>query len=161
MGINRAQKAANRISGSNVSGSDRNASLRLMEWLAAVTGAIICVVVPLLFAQRQGWDFPFPGLYFIEIALCGVLVMTYVALRLRLLPAWGIVPWTAAGIILAFVILGGFSIGPFLIPALIGFLAGGVLGDLQSGTPLAQRLGIFLVAAVVQGASMLLATLIF
>ena len=142
------------------SGNIKN-SLRVGEWIAAIAAALTSLVVPLMFAQAGGRDFPLPALYFIEIALLGLLVLGYVARRPRWGSRWGILPWAAGGINLAFVILGGFSIGPFLIPALIGFLAVGVLGDLQSGTPLAQRLGIFLVAAVVQGASMLLAALIF
>ena len=160
MGINRAQKAPDRIPGSNVSGSSNKTVLRVLEWLAALAGAITCTIVPLLFARPGGWDFPFPGLYFIEIALVGVSVLGYVALRPRLYRVWDAIPWSAAGIILAFVILGGFSIGPSLIPTLVAFLAVGILAGMQSGTLAAQRLGILLVAALAQGATMLLATLI-
>lgn len=141
--------------------SGGNTALRLLEWLAAVVGAVTSLVVPLLFAQPQGRDFPLPGIYFIEIALSGLLVMVYVAFRKRLSPVWGLVPWAAAGIILAFVILGGFSIGPYLMPALIAFLAVGVLASIQTGAPVAQRVGILLVAAVAQGVTMLFATLLF
>jgi hypothetical protein len=130
---------------------------RAAEWFAALVGAINCILVPVLFAQPGGMDFPFPGLYFIEIALLGVLVLVFVALRPRLGGRWNALPWAAAGIILAFVILGGFSIGPYLIPALITFSITGILVDWQTGGMLTHHLGLLLMAAVVQGAVMALA----
>lgn len=140
------------------SGSKR--ALRFIEWLAAIVGASIYVAVPLLFAQPGGRDFPLPGLYFVEIALTGVLVLGYAAFRPRLAKGWGVAPWVAGGIILAFVVLGGFSIGPYLLPALLAFLVVGLLADVQAGTLAARQLLPLLVATVVQGVIMLLATLI-
>ncbi|HMT20220.1 MAG TPA: hypothetical protein PKE20_03070 [Promineifilum sp.] len=99
--------------------------MRVLEWVAALVGAANCVIVPLLFAQPGGRDFPLPGLYFIEIVAVGVLVAIFVALRPRLSPRWNAIPWIAAGIILTFVILGGFSIGLYLIPAAIAFAVTG------------------------------------
>lgn len=136
---------------------DNKPAARLLEWLAAVIGAANCVIVPLLFAQPGQRDFPFPALYFIEIALLGVAVITCVALRPATPGRWSIVPWIAAGIILAFVILGGFSIGFFLIPALFAFIVAGVAIDKQAGGPIARHFGLLLVAAIAQGAFMLLA----
>lgn len=133
---------------------------RVGEWLAALVGAINCILVPALFAQPGGMDFPFPGLYFIEIAALGVLVLGFIALRPRLSLRWNALPWLAAGIVLAFVILGGFSIGPFLIPALLAFIATGILVDWQTGGAIARNVGLLFVAAVVQGAVMALATMI-
>lgn len=130
---------------------------RILEWLAAVIGAANCVIVPLLFAQPGGRDFPFPVLYFIEIALLGVAVVLYVALRSAAPGRWSVVPWAAAGIILAFVILGGFSIGYFLIPAFLAFTFVGVVADRQTGGPIARHFGLLLVAAIAQAAFMLLA----
>lgn len=127
---------------------------RVLEWLAALIAAINCIAVPLLFAQPQGQNFPFPGLYFIEIAVLGLIILVFVTLRPRLGSHWNALPWVAAGIILAFVVLGGFSIGPYLIPALIAFVATGVFVDLQTGGFAARRLGYLLVAAVMQGAVM-------
>jgi hypothetical protein len=134
--------------------------MRMTEWLAALVGAVNCVFVPLAFAQNQGSLFPLPALYFVEIATLGVLVLVFVALRSRLGLHWNALPWIAAGIILAFVILGGFSIGPFLIPALIAFIATGILVDWQTGGAITRNVGLLLVAAVVQGAVMALATMI-
>lgn len=90
----------------------KSSMLRPLEWLAALIGAINCILVPGLFAQ-QGRSFPLPFLYFLEIILLGVLVLLFVARRPQLDDRWHALPWAAAGVILAFVILGGFSIGFF------------------------------------------------
>jgi hypothetical protein len=113
-----------------------------------------------VFAQNQGTLFPLPGLYFIEIALLGVLVLLYVAARPGLKVRWPAVPWAAAGILLAFVIIAGFSIGPALIPAVAAFVVAGLLGDWQTGESLARHAGVFLVAAVAQGAVMVMLALV-
>lgn len=128
--------------------------MRAGQWLAALVGAINCVLVPAVFAQSQRPLFPLPGLYFVQIALLGVLVLAFVAARPQLKGRWAALPWLAAGIILAFVILGGFSIGLFLIPAFLAFVATGVLVDLQTGGPMSRHLGYLLLAAVAQAALM-------
>jgi len=133
---------------------------RLAVWLAALVGAVVCVLAPLLFAQQQNGLWPLPGLYFVQIALVGVLVLLFVA------AGWGLkagrrwLPWAAAGILLAFVILGGFSIGPFLLPAFAAFALLGILVDWPDDGAMARHAGVLLVAAVAQAALMLLATLI-
>ncbi len=130
------------------------------EWVAALIGAVNCVLVPAIFAQSQGDLFPFPGLYFVQLALVGVLVLAFVVARSRPKTRWPALPWVAAGIMLAFVVLGGFSIGPFLIPAFLAFLVTGVLVDVQTGAALARHIGLLIVAVVIQGALMALAILI-
>lgn len=125
---------------------------RLLEWIAALIGAVNCIIVPGAFFQSGQTDFPFPFLYFVEIALLGVLVIGFVAARPRLGTRWNALPWVAAGILLAFVILGGFSIGLFLIPAFLAFTITGFLVDLQTGGSMARHFGLLLVAAVAQGA---------
>jgi hypothetical protein len=127
---------------------------RLLEWIAAAIGAITCAVVPFLFVTNQQPLFPLPGLYFIEIMLLGLLVLVATAARPT---RWGnLMPWVAAGVLLAFVILGGFSIGPPLIPALVTFVIVGVLADWQTGGNMALHLALFLSVAVIQAMLMLL-----
>lgn len=133
--------------------------LRVAEWGAAAIGAVNCVLVPLLFAQQGGSDFPFPFLYFMEIVLVGPFVLIYVATRPGRKAQWQALPWVAAGIMLAFVLLGAFSIGFFLIPAFLAFTITGVLVDLQTGGAIAGHPGFLIVAAVTQGALMALLTL--
>lgn len=139
---------------------DTSSAKRLAEWIAALIGAVNCILVPFGFAQAGNRDFPLPALYFIEIALLGVLVLAFVALRPRLGRRWNALPWAAAGIILAFVILGGFSIGFYMVPALIAFIAVGALANAQSGGFAVNHVGLFLVAAVAQAALMLLLVLL-
>lgn len=134
-------------------------ALRLLEWVAGLIGASNSIYVPFLFVGAGAGDFPLPALYFIEIALVGVVVILFVAARPRFSPRWNAVPWTAAGIMLAFVILGGFSIGPFLIPALLTFVLVGLLADLQTGGPVGRHLGCLLVVGLIQGGIMLSLTL--
>lgn len=134
--------------------------LRVVEWLAALIGAVNCVLVPLLFAQTESDVFPLPGLYLIEITLLGLLVVVFVARRPRLDPRWYAIPWAGAGAILPFVFLGGFSIGFYLIPAVLAYILVGLLANLQLGRRLAGDLVVLVLAALVQGAVMALAILI-
>lgn len=136
-----------------------NGSGRLLEWLAALIGAANCILVPLAFAQSQENLFPLPGLYFIEIALVGVVVLAFVAWRPKLGERWLALPWLAAGIMLAFVTLGGFSIGFYLIPALIAFVIVGLISFRPTGS-VARYFSLLLVVAVVQGVMMMGATLL-
>lgn len=139
---------------------DRSPLGRALEWIAALIGAANCVVVPLLFI-RPGSDFPLPALYLVEIALIGLLTLYYVFARYQLDQRWDIVPWVAAGLILAFVILGGFSIGPYLIPALIAFTGLGILIEWETdGLSIVKNLGLLIAAALIQAAVMIAATLI-
>jgi hypothetical protein len=54
------------------------------------------------------------------------------------------------GVLLAFVILGGFSIGFFLIPATAAFLLAGFLLNRIEGGPLSKYIGLFLIAVILQ-----------
>ncbi len=118
----------------------------------AVAGAANCVIVPLFFASMQQPLFPLPGLYLLEIALVGLAGLA------SLLPAaspenrWGWVPWAAAGVLLAFVILGAWTIGFFLIPAALAFLVAGVLTRSHSPWP---PVAVLLAAALGQAALVL------
>lgn len=126
---------------------------RLFEWIAALIGAVNCLFVSIVFWQG---DFPAPALYLIEIALLGLFVVAFVAARARLSTRWNALPWVAAGILLAFVILGGFSIGFFLIPAFLAFAIVGVLADTMDHRAMARHFGFLLVAAVAHAAVMLM-----
>lgn len=134
----------------SVEGTDRR---RMLEWIAVLIGAANCIVVSVAFWQG---DFPFPALYLIQIALLGFFVAVFTAMRPQLGTRWNVLPWVAAGILLAFVILGGFSIGPFLIPAFLAFTIVGLLVDAQTHGSISRHAGLLFVAAVAQGALMVL-----
>jgi len=129
----------------------------IAEKILAIVGVVNCIVVPFLFATNQSELFPLPGLYFIEIALSGVLGLISVVTEHYEDWRWRIVPWIVAGILLAFVLLGGFSIGFFLIPATLAFLAVGFLGDRHRSRRMISHVGHFLIAATVQATIMLIA----
>jgi hypothetical protein len=120
----------------------------------AIVAAINCVIVPLLFAQQRPL-FPLPGLYFIEIISLGILGLTGLLLVESRSPFWRAVPWIAAGVLLAFVILGGFSIGFFLIPATLAFLLTGYLLNRIEGGRLSKYIGLFLITTILQATLMI------
>ncbi len=108
-------------------------------------GAVNVFVVPIVFAFGQDPLFPLPGLYFIEIALVG-LVAAYSIFR----RTWPLVPWLASGILLAFVVLGAWTIGFFLIPAVFAFSVAGYLSDGKPAGTLVRFAGSGILAALVQ-----------
>lgn len=111
-----------------------------LEWSVALIAAIDCLAVAFLFSLNQstlpGNSFsnlwPIPGLYFLELVALAVLALVSVSIHNTSQSLfWHSFPWFAAGIMLAFVVLGAWSIGSFLIPALLAFLLKGLLVDLR------------------------------
>lgn len=107
-------------------------------WISAWIAALDCLAVAILFSMSQstipGSTFsnlwPTPGLYFIELAILAVLILSAVPnLISPTTGLWRPVPWIASGIMLAFVVLGAWSIGPFLVPALLTFMLIAVLAE--------------------------------
>ncbi|HEX7975977.1 MAG TPA: hypothetical protein VF498_16330 [Anaerolineales bacterium] len=140
---------------SAASSTTRQKVLRLLEWAFAVFGAAVCLAVVDLFALQQLDElWPLPGLYFIEIVLLGLLGVTSRLGDTNPASAalWGAIPWGVGGALLSFVILGGFSIGPFLIPAMLAFWLAGAIADLRQGRSIAGHLGLAVMAALFQGA---------
>jgi hypothetical protein len=131
----------------------RQKVLRLLEWVFAVFGAAACLAVVAVFANQQLDDlWPTPGLYFIEIVLLGLLVVaSRVGDKNPAGAAWGAVPWGVGGVLLPFVILGGFSIGPFLFPSMLAFWLAGVAADLRQRRSLAEHFGLAMSAVLLQG----------
>lgn len=124
--------------------------------LLAFLGAVDCVLVPVLFgAAIQQSFFPLPGLYFLEIALLGVVGLVH-AMRNPTGEVGGghDIPWGIAGVLLAFNVLGAWTIGLYLIPGTLAFLGVGWLLA-EKGQKVGRGLGIFLLAALGQGILML------
>lgn len=130
----------------------------LLAWVLAIIGAWVCLWVAGAFSAQQldrlDSLWPLPGLYLLEVALVGLAVVISLFLR-NWNAALVIVPWLAGGILLAFVILGGFSIGPFLLPAMLAFWAVGVIADLGGRRKFAVHLELAMIAALLQGGLML------
>ncbi|MBI3160830.1 MAG: hypothetical protein HYZ26_14620 [Chloroflexi bacterium] len=129
---------------------------RSIESILALIGLVVCMLVAILFASvagLQGAMFPFPGLYLIQIALLGVLGTAPLWLRA---PAWHAARWAAAGMLLAFSILGAFTLGPFVLPACLSLLGAAFLSSREAGLPVPRGLAWFAGAALAQAALMLL-----
>ena len=140
---------------------------RKLELGLVLIGGFLNTVVAVIFGAQQAtfpgtaWQnlFPFPLLYLIEI-----IALSYLAI-LPLLraesiddrPGWmPALIWISAGGLLAFVILGGFSIGFYLIPGMLAFIAAGILADRRQNLSLTGHIGILFLAASSQAAIMLI-----
>lgn len=128
--------------------------LRSVEWVAVFVGAAGSVWVAVVFGSQQFNNlWPTPGLYLLEIVILGL-----IALFSRLVDTgavsfdYGAITWVVSGALLAFVILGGFSIGPFIFPSMIAFALAAACGDLRQGRKIPVHIGYALVAAVAQAA---------
>jgi hypothetical protein len=128
---------------------------RIIQWVLAAIGAGICIGVAAAFWRSQSdhlW--PIPGLYLIEVAALGVAGFVGLTVRAQAGSGWRIVPWIVTGILLAFVILGAWTIGQPLFPAMLAFLMADILAGLQSKS-LIRYLSVLLMAGVVQAGVML------
>ena len=127
--------------------------LRGFEWVFALFGVAVCLWVSIALASQQYNDlWPTPGLYFVEIILISLAVL---ASRLfDLMSAKvdsGLMSWIAGGLLLAFVILGGFSIGPYLFPAMLAFWLSATISDLHRWLSIPKHVALGLMAALIQG----------
>ena len=111
---------------------------RSLEWIFSILGALNCIIVVVMFTISQIPQpggvlldiWPFPLFYFIEITIIGILPLVVVSvLRTNSKSAWSALPWICSGILVAFVILGAWTIGFYLIPAMLLFLFVGIFVD--------------------------------
>jgi hypothetical protein len=135
--------------------------LRSVEWGLAILGALNCIGISILFGTsittvtigQQLW--PLPGLYLVEISLLGLSALLAVASNRFPEPSrWSAIPWIAAGILATFFVLGGFSIGPSLAPAMLAFLIAGILQDFRQRGDWPRHFMLFMLAAILQGVVM-------
>ena len=131
---------------------------RPFERILAIAGMIICLVLTAILwwsigAQQSMW--PFPGLYFIEMAALSV-VCAFIAFG-NGDPRGQFILWGAVGIFIGFSILGAMSVGFFYLPVAIIFGAIAILSDIRNRQPVALHLGVCLIAGIVQVILMLAA----
>jgi hypothetical protein len=145
---------------------DSKTSRHSMEWVLSILGALNCILVAVVFAipnitgagLTNIW--PFPLIYFIEISVLGIVCVIAVSkLKNNSESRWSGIPWICSGILLALVILGAWTIGFFLIPAMILFLIVGILADRRTQGDFALHLIFYVSAGVVQ-ASLVFITLL-
>ena len=133
--------------------------LRSLEWVFSVLGAINCILISILFSLSQiqlpGGDlsdiWPLPAIYFLEIITLAIMCVIAVAKNQDHAGSfWSGIPWICSGILFAFVILGAWTIGFFLIPAMILFLIVGIMGDRRIKGNIALHLIYFVSGGIAQ-----------
>jgi len=137
-----------------------------MEWVLSILGALNCILVAVVFTMPQITGgrltniWPFPLIYFVEISILGsVCVIAVGRLRNNSESRWSGIPWICSGVLLALVILGAWTIGFYLIPAMILFLIVGILADRRTQGDIALHLIFYVSAGIVQ-ASLVFVTLL-
>ncbi len=132
----------------------------------SILGAMNCILVAVIFMMPNITGagltsiWPFPLIYFIEISVLGIVCVIAVGkLRNNLESRWSGIPWICSGVLLALVILGAWTIGFFLIPAMILFLIVGILADRRTQGNIALHLIFYVSAGVIQ-ASLVFITLL-
>ena len=128
---------------------------RIIQWVLAAVGASICAGAALVVWQSQPYGaWPFPALYLIEIVALGMAGFIGLISSFRGAARWGSVPWGIAGALLAFVILGAWTIGLLLLPAMLAFLIAAAVADVGSNQRWIRHLGTFIIAGVSQASLM-------
>lgn len=141
---------------------------RNLEWIFSSFGALNCIIIAVLFTIYQlpqtggGWNeiWPFPLIYLVEIGVLGIIVVLAVSMVAEDKKSnWSIVPWICSGILVAFVILGAWTIGFYLIPAMLLFIFVGIFIDRRTHGDIPLHIIFFVVGAIAQ-ASFVFLTLI-
>ena len=101
---------------------------------------------------------PFPALYFIELAaLALACALTYgLSSSLR-----SMITWATVGVLAAFSILGAWTVGLYYMPVAALFLTLAVIADLRHNGKFLPHSGVAALAAVAQAAAMLLVARLF
>jgi hypothetical protein len=135
--------------------------MRTIEIILAFAGAFICAAVSILFAASQAsagaglW--PLPGLVFVELVFLGQLGLLAAAREAGIAnQVWGYVPWGVTGVLTSLVILGGFSIGPFLLPAALCFLMVSLISLPRWRVRTLPSVGLAVLTALAQSVGLLL-----
>ena len=143
----------------NPSSQEKNTKSFLLEWLLSLIAFINCFVVVIVFAILNSPDFiidfpnlwPFPMIYFFEI----ITIAVFCTIALWVIQKtdksnWSIIFWISSGILLSFVILGAWTIGFFLIPAMLIFLILGIRSDRRLNNDIPRQIIFFVSAGIGQ-----------
>jgi hypothetical protein len=138
---------------------------RNLEWIFSILGALNSLIVAVLFTIYQlpqtGGEltdiWPFPLVYLVEIGILGILPVVAVGLlKEDKKSRWTVVPWICSGILVAFVILGAWTIGFYLIPAMLLFLFVGIFADRRTKGDIPLHIIFYVVGAIAQASFVLL-----
>jgi hypothetical protein len=128
-----------------------------LERILAILAAVVCLAITLVFwftisPYQTMW--PLPGLYFVEIVSLSF-ISTFIFVRGD--PRGSLMTWVAAGVISAFSFLGALSVGCFYLPVALMYSVMSLTWDVRNKQNKPARLGIFLIAGIVQSVFMLVA----
>jgi hypothetical protein len=128
-----------------------------LERFLAIVGAVVCLIITLRIwqvfsGQQPMW--PLPGLYLVEMAGLSAIGMLCI---IRDDPRGGSVAWIIVGVLLAFAVIGAWSIGPLFLPVALIFVLTAILSDRRRNRRIVFHLGLCVVAAIAQAALMLAA----
>jgi hypothetical protein len=126
---------------------------RIMEWIFAWIGALICGLIAVAFWQYQqgagGPIWPLPAAVLLEVALLGIAGLISITADTEPHPQfWGLVTWFVTGVLAGLMILGGFSIGPYLFPAVVLFASAALLADRRRRRRVLPELGSFAIGTL-------------
>ena len=131
---------------------------RIIEWVLAGIGAILCVGGAAITWLSQASSnspnvslWPLPALVLIEVAILGLSGFSGVVLdNQQQSSRWGRVMWIACGGLTALAVIGAFSVSVvvlLVVPALL-FSGAAILADIRQHRNMLTDLGLFTVSAV-------------
>jgi len=128
-----------------------------LERIRAILAAVVCLIITLVFwftesPYQNMW--PLPGFYFVEIVSLSF-ISTFIFVRGD--ARGSLMTWVAAGVMSAISFLGAASVGYFYLPVALMYSVISVTWDVRNKQNKPARLGIFLIAGIVQSALMLAA----
>jgi hypothetical protein len=131
---------------------------RILEWILAGIGAIMCIWgatsiwIPQAADNPPGFSlWPLPALIVIEVALLGIVGFLGIALEpKRLSTNWGLLVWIACGALLGLSILGELSISVIVLLAAPALAFGGaaILADIRLKRKMLPDLGVLVVSGI-------------
>jgi hypothetical protein len=141
---------------------------RVIEWLLALVGALLCIAGAIGFwqhAQRSSPNasvWPLPALVLLEWLLLGIVgAIAAVVDRQSARSVWTTTRWTVCGALFGLFILGGFSIGLLVLFAALAFLGATILADHRYQRNVGAQVGLLTAGTVGNiGLLLLLITLV-
>lgn len=132
---------------------------RIIEWILAAFGAILCIGgATFVWISQTASNppsvslWPMPALLLIEVAILGLIGFLGIALEPQPLSThWGFLVWIACGGLIALSITGAMSVSVIvllIIPAL-AFCGAAILADNRQGRKLLPGVGVLAVSGIV------------
>jgi len=131
-------------------------SNRSFEYLFAITGLIVCVLLSMLVRSRIAGQQPVPPLgeiYMTEMVALSLLVAISIVQDYA---HAGVITWSVAGAQLGLAYIGAWSIGLAYIPSALLFVCAGIRFDRRRRQSIILHLALAILAAATQAAAMLI-----